>query len=129
MYLLSTNASLLPCWHQKCNQCVAFEAVQTRAVSPACLYTTLNEPCAAAVNCPVLCCAVNCPVLCCAVNCPVLCCAVLCCPVLCCPVLPTVLCCAQGINRLGLMFTQFSIAATTVSIVSTLVRLVHTSRC
>lgn len=27
----------------------------------------------------------------------------------------------QGINRLGLMFTQFSIAATTVSIVSTLV--------
>jgi hypothetical protein len=29
-------------------------------------------------------------------------------------------CDLQGINRLGLMFTQFSIAATTVSIVTTL---------
>jgi len=36
-----------------------------------------------------------------------------------CVLLPTV-CCAQGINRLGLMFTQFSIAAATVSIVTTL---------
>lgn len=29
---------------------------------------------------------------------------------------------SQGINRLGLMFTQFGIAATTVAIVTTLVR-------